>query len=146
MKKQLCFLCLLSSTTISSADDYYKCSNQQKTYYQSTPCPLIEGERQHILQIKPLDPTKQAEAQARFQAWQTEQARQEAEHRKIQQEHNAQAEIAALKQNMAMQKRLAKLEKKALRQKYQANRNTSGHYRNRRPIKRYRLSDPLEYE
>ena len=146
MKKQLCFLCLLTSTAISSADDYYKCSSSQKIYYQSKPCQTIEGEQQQILQIKPLDPAKQAEAQASFQAWQADQTRQETVRRKVQQEQDAQAEIAALRQKLATQKQLAKLERRALKQTYQARRNALRHYRNRRPIKRYILPDQLENE
>lgn len=146
MKKQLCFLCLLSSTAISSADDYYKCSNSQKIYYQSKPCQTIDGEQQQIIPIKPLAPAKQAEAQANFQAWQAEQTRQETARRKTQQEQEKQIEIAALKQQLAMQKQLAKLERQTLKRQYQIRRNTVGHYRNRQASKRYRLSDQLENE
>lgn len=109
MKK---IILILSATVLTPAQgEVFKCQGtEQKTVYQSIPCPA-SAVNQQIIEIKKPDPAEAAETEARLKAWQADTAEQEAARRKAQKEQqealDKQSALDALNRSAAAQEELA---------------------------------------
>jgi len=108
-------LVLLATLLAPAQAEIFKCRvAEQKTIYQSVPCP-DDAVNQQIIEIKKPDPARVTEAEARLKVWQAEQDVKEAEKRKAQKERqealDRQAAIDALNRSAIAQEELAEAAK-----------------------------------
>lgn len=112
MNRHKILLSLLTALIIYPVQaEVFKCQvAEQKTIYQSTPCPASTVNQQ-VIEIEKPDPAKDAEAQARLNAWQADLAAKENANRQARKEQqealDRQATIDALNRSAAAQEALA---------------------------------------